>query len=306
MLSKLPDFFLYSTANKVENFSGMDQENFCADKKHFRDFPYQIQYKYNSRGFRDNEWPDDLDGAIWCFGDSFTAGIGSPLEHTWPQILQELSGIRTINISMDGASNQWIARKIHSLANSDVVPLAVIAHWSYIHRREADVISGISSIYKHTYNTQWLDFYDKIKDKSWPRVDLDKFDTLPQSIKDEIVNIHMGPSEQALLDNRYCLVNQTRDEDRRLHYKTMTSEEDDIANLIHCALSISKILETKVVHSFIPDFAATRSKNDIVKHLSSNNLLLIEPFDRLDVARDGHHYGLATAQYFVKEIIKII
>ena len=80
-----------------------------------RQYLHPITYNYNSRGFRDQEWPDsmtELREATWCVGDSFTVGLGSPVTHTWPNVLQQTLQKKTINVSMDGASNNLIARKV--------------------------------------------------------------------------------------------------------------------------------------------------------------------------------------------------
>ena len=111
----LSDFILPTRKNQIWSESGMDSRQLCLDQKHFDSYPYAIEYRYNSRGFRDDEWPssmEELKKCIWCFGDSFTVGVGSPLSHTWVNILQNKSVLRCINISMDGASNDWIARKV--------------------------------------------------------------------------------------------------------------------------------------------------------------------------------------------------
>lgn len=135
----LPEFSLEFRKNKVWEQSGLDSSDLCLDKTHFKNYPYKVNYHYNSRGFRDSEWPenfDDLRQSIWCVGDSFTVGIGSPLEHTWVNILQNVTGRRCINISMDGASNEWIVRKTLEIINviDPIMPISL--QYSYWHRRE--------------------------------------------------------------------------------------------------------------------------------------------------------------------------
>lgn len=122
-------------ANRQFDYSGIDSFRGCLDKKLFLQWPHRVNYNYNSRGFRDQEWPQDLSSAVWCFGDSFTVGIGSCFEHTWPQLLSQHSQRRVINVSMDGASNEWIARQVcdaYDLAQS----CNLVLMWSYLHRRE--------------------------------------------------------------------------------------------------------------------------------------------------------------------------
>lgn len=116
----------------------MDSKESCLDRQHFENYAYLVEYSFNSRGFRDQEWPVDIDqlsDCVWCLGDSFTVGIGSPLEHTWPYLLSKKIQQRTINVSMDGASNQWIARRATDIIQH-VKPKRMVIMWSYLHRRE--------------------------------------------------------------------------------------------------------------------------------------------------------------------------
>jgi hypothetical protein len=112
---------------------GMDTLRFCRNIDWYKQYPYEISYKFNSRGYRDEEWPktlEELKDAIWCIGCSWTIGIGSPIEHTWPYILQQKTGKRVINISMNGASNDWISRMITNI-HKEVNPEHIVAHWTY-------------------------------------------------------------------------------------------------------------------------------------------------------------------------------
>jgi hypothetical protein len=131
----LPNHFLQSRASTITKETGIDSLYNCLDKKYFINYPYPISYEYNSRGFRDLEWPVDLKNSIWCIGDSFTTGIGSTHNHTWPVVLSKKSNIRTINISLDGCSNNWIARKSIEIIKQ-IRPTNIVIMWSYFHRRE--------------------------------------------------------------------------------------------------------------------------------------------------------------------------
>lgn len=122
--------------------TGMDSLEHCADPERYKNYQFPVKYQYNSRGFRDQEWPklndrNVLRDAIWCLGDSFTEGLGSAASHTWPVLLQKATGLRVINVSLDGASNQWIARKARYI-NDHLAPRHLIVMWSYLHRRELD------------------------------------------------------------------------------------------------------------------------------------------------------------------------
>ena len=278
----LPDFILPTRANLIEDFSGIDSQTHCLDKDHFDQYPHKIEYRYNSRGYRDAEWPDDLDSlqsAIWCIGDSFTVGIGQPIEHTWPQVLSVMSKRRTINISMDGASNDWIARKALQIAN-DIKPHDMVIMWSYLHRREipdaslsdenrrshhdwqrtatvADDFANFAACKRligqargqiiHTiipkHRTDIQDIWDDVKGPDWPKtapVSKDQFDRLPKIILHELQHRHR------VFDALCC------------HFD----------------------------------------------HLHLFNDVEIIPY--LDVARDGYHFDILTSRYVVARVQKFL
>ena len=138
MTDVLHDLVLHRRQNQVWQFSGIDCREHCVDLKHFLNYPHPIEYRYNNRGFRDSDWPtsiDELKQAVWCVGDSFTVGIGIPLNHTWPFILAQRLGKRTINISLDGASNDWIARRITDIKR-EIDPGWFVVQWTFVERRE--------------------------------------------------------------------------------------------------------------------------------------------------------------------------
>lgn len=136
----LPDCILQTRVNKIWNYSGIDSSSRCLDKKHFDNYPYLVDYRYNSRGFRDVEWPElpELVDSIWCVGDSFTVGLGAPYNHSWPALLKSASKKNTINVSMDGASNDWIARKTLSILDA-VSPRNIVIQWSFFSRLESTI-----------------------------------------------------------------------------------------------------------------------------------------------------------------------
>lgn len=134
----LPDLSLPNTANLKSKTFGMDSIEECRDLKHFNTYPHDVEYSYNSRGFRGEEWPDninDLKKSIWCVGDSFTSGIGNILEHTWPYVLEKYTKTKCINVGLHGASNNWIGRRAIDIINN-ISPKIIVIQWSYINRRE--------------------------------------------------------------------------------------------------------------------------------------------------------------------------
>ena len=135
----------YINYNKKYFCPDCPKHNF--DKTHFGQYPKKIHYNFNSKGFRDNEWPSDLSNAIWCIGDSFTVGIGQPFDEIWPSQLQYNSKQNTINISETGCSNDRIAQRVKEI-HARYNPKVIVVMWSYFHRRMVD---GVDVQYDRTH-----------------------------------------------------------------------------------------------------------------------------------------------------------
>ena len=120
--------------------SGIDTLEECLDKDHFLSYTKDISYKYNSRGFRDSEWPEDLSNVVWCVGDSFTVGLGQPFEETWPQVLESKLGKRCINVGEDGCSNDTMSLRIQEICKS-YTPKLIVVMWSYLARRRVNGVN---------------------------------------------------------------------------------------------------------------------------------------------------------------------
>jgi hypothetical protein len=287
----LSNLIVPSRQNQICTESGIDSFDRCLNKKHFKSYPYPIEYRYNSRGFRDSEWPVDineLQKAIWCVGDSFTVGLGSNITHTWVNILQKQSAQRCINVSMDGASNNWIAKKAIDIINT-VCPRIIILHWSYINRREMNREQISEFIAK-----QWRIFYNDIKDPSWPKCPpINQINLLPKDIQKEI------------LQHEYPWKNPLDDEIMRIH-AVNTSSTEDVNNSILCVQSVDSVAygKTKVIHSVVPESCPPGVNDDIFIKKSSN--AFIPAFSRLDLARDGAHYDKITATDFVEKLLNLI
>lgn len=283
----LPDYILRSRMNQHWDHSGIDSLENCLNKKHFEEYPHKVSYVYNSRGFRDAEWPEDhdqLQNAIWCVGDSFTVGLGSPYEHIWPQRLQQALGQRTINVSMDGASNNWISRRACGILQT-VAPKTMVIQWSYIARRELDTESAL--------NLEWNRFYSSIRESGWPDCDRDQRSKLHPDIVSKINNNYGGFNEQVMLN----------DESRILQY-SRCSVDDDVDNTLNCIGQVQQCAgKTVIIHSFIPFFVSRNKKGVIESQISG---LVIPEIVRLDVARDGHHYDVITSDRLVAQIQQLL
>lgn len=94
---------------------------------------HTISYCFNSYGFRDID--QDVNGAIWCIGDSQTVGMGVEQHSIWSWLLRGLSGRPTVNLGIAGASNDTISRVLCSALNMHR-PAAVCCLMTAPNRRE--------------------------------------------------------------------------------------------------------------------------------------------------------------------------
>jgi hypothetical protein len=97
---------LQVTHLKNENFQYFGSDNpaqsyikeiFKNDLTDYYAYPHHIDYKFNSRGLRDEEWPKNLTDVIWAVGDSATLGIGVPYQTTYVNVLKKLTNEHVIN-----------------------------------------------------------------------------------------------------------------------------------------------------------------------------------------------------------------
>lgn len=263
----LPNLFLPSRVNQTWQYSGMDSLEHAIDKKHFENYRYKITYNYNSRGFRDQEWPNnmqELRDAIWCIGDSFTVGVGSPLEHTWPFRLSKITNQRVVNVSMDGASNEWIARTAENIVR-EIDPTQLVIMWSYTHRRERRDISLNDE--QRRLNSSKLDS----SDDDWQNFlqCKNKIDSIAgNSVQFSIPFFHN------FLDLDTCWNN--------IRGKDWPPPPKDLSELNSMPGYI--LTEIEELHKCLNKFRQRLTPYAI-------------RVDHLDLARDGHHFDLITADW---------
>ena len=111
---------------------GLDSFEQCFNKNHYKSYG-DVAYLFDELGYRNNT-PYQHD-AILAVGDSFTLGLGVNVEDTWPNRLSSILNYPVLNFSLNGASNDWIARRSAELLNF-FNPKAIIVHYTFSHRRE--------------------------------------------------------------------------------------------------------------------------------------------------------------------------
>ncbi len=95
-----------------------------------------ITYKWNTHGFRSDEFVDDGQDSIIAIGDSCAIGIGCPVEHTWPSILREkFPNTKLYNLGLAAASSDYVVRAIAKTIDV-LCPRAVFVQWPTLSSRE--------------------------------------------------------------------------------------------------------------------------------------------------------------------------
>ena len=297
----LPSFNLKTTKNlQLDNF-GPDQPGSAGYNSQF---PYSVNYKFNSRGYRDGEWPDSLDqlkSAVWCLGDSATLGIGSPWEHIWPQILSRAWNKRTINVSLLAASNDFIERKCIELLDQ-IVPEYIVICWSYLYRRDMSEQNKIEFITKETQKN-WDDFYSTIRNITWPDChSLADIKNLTPVLQQEILNRYQHPIIE--LDDEICRCINDGNVDKVLKSAARRSAQDEVEYFMNKIHNIKKHQQsTEILHTFVSGFA---SPDEIIL-IKQNFYNIGIPFyvvSTIDYARDNQHWDIKTSNNIVDELTK--
>ena len=112
-----------------------------AGQKFFMHAP--VQYQFNANGFRTHNFARLDSDCVLVVSDSYTLGMGENINCCYTTIIEQQLGWPVFNISLNGASNDWIARRTKDMLDI-VQPRAIVIHYTFSHRREF-------------YNTTWHD-----------------------------------------------------------------------------------------------------------------------------------------------------
>ena len=211
-------------------------------------------------------------------------GVGCPVEHSWPAVLEHRTGRRTVKVAMVGASNDWIFRHAKSVLQ-DVSPGYMVIHWSFLHRREATL--------EDTREKSWQDYYQKIKSAEWPACAYQDRSSLPDWIQQEIKLLHDEFDDDV------------DDEQRRL--LTLDPMISDQAQVDHTVSLIQQLelmaTDTVLIHSVVPGFAEPTAGDLFTHQMKALGVNFIPEFDPIDRAADQQHYDIKTSGWFVDQIL---
>jgi len=95
-----------------------------------------IQYKYNSDGFRTHEFSDFLNKQVnIALGCSHTEGLGLPIEHVWPSLIEKKLNTPLLNLGLGGGSSDTVARILTNISGLFQIQKVFIL-WPEKHRFE--------------------------------------------------------------------------------------------------------------------------------------------------------------------------
>ena len=154
----------------------------------------EIEYKFNSDGFRSDEFSDDADISILFMGCSFTEGIGLLVDQTWPtMIIEKIKSIPgnenkkiplfSIAIGASGLDTQ--SRYLYEQIDK-IKPTYIIYLLSSFYRREFS--------YGNLHNIIWVPAYPPI----FPQVQNLKLDRL---FTDDAYAFHQSYMAMALIQS---------------------------------------------------------------------------------------------------------
>src|SRR5882762_5127353 len=119
----------------------------CTDEEGANPKPTDCIYRFNSLGFRGEEFDPAARLKIFVSGCSYTFGLGVQHEESWPTLLKKrLADRRGVpsdqanlqNFSQVGASNEYIARTIIRQCDRVRPDLAIIA---FTHRERTEYLA---------------------------------------------------------------------------------------------------------------------------------------------------------------------
>lgn len=103
------------------------------DMDAYNNYP-KFEYKFNSRGFRDEEWPDNTDNVIWLVGDSGSMGVGVAYEDTYPVLIEKALNTRIIKACKLNGNNYFDVFMYAQDILKTIKPKVLLVQWSFLWR----------------------------------------------------------------------------------------------------------------------------------------------------------------------------
>ena len=267
---------------------GMDSLDECHDKNYFKNYPLPVHYQFNEIGYREKSISQYTGTEILAIGDSFTVGLGLSADKTWPSQLENIVEYPVLNFGLNGASNNWIARKCLQLLEYFDPPYIVV-HWTFSHRREH-------------WNSSWSDvermlhYTDTTVDNSqenwenWKRC-ASQVENNPKKIPvihSIIRDWHNSPVDFSEVDFAIPLIPPVN---------------VAVSSLFQTASAFVKYLEPYYDNE---QLSVDKTKSSFPKLSDDQINMLLSKLDFVDFARDGFHYGPGTCNILANKIAQYI
>ena len=310
----LPNVCVESAINQDSCYFGIDRPEIWTrrnlDFDSIKQFPYDVHYTFNSRGFRDHEWPTDiseLKSSVWLVGSSFSMGIGNPQDQTLSAVLEEKINQRVINVGMGGSTNQWIQDQALQIIN-EISPSTMIIHWTLIYL----VDDPVKSIEKLAAKQKF--YYQSIKDPSWP--DDVELSQLSSDILKEIENsIEFQRVQQLSADERLDITTRVSNflgGDNFLECFEKIESNKKNTQIIHCFPpspespnlgKFARILNTIKLQQVIEYRRPWNPEIEDILYKRYPQAQILPSIDFIDLARDQLHYGIKTTHAIADQIV---
>lgn len=95
---------------------------------------HQVDYCYNQHGYRTHEFSEVLPGHILVSGCSLTEGVGLPVEHTWPYLLEQELKQKVVNLAVGGSNAEFNNHNVTSWVCNGHRPSMAIIQWPSVYR----------------------------------------------------------------------------------------------------------------------------------------------------------------------------
>lgn len=275
----LPTLIVPKMINKKLEYLSPDTPEDSTNKHQFNSWPSKISYEFNSRGFRDSEWPEDLDKAVWFLGDSVVLGIGQSLPTILCSQFNSITGRTTVNLGVRGVSNHTTAYVAQQVLN-EVQPANLVICWSYFYRRPIkDTYDFLVEGHTHSIKS------DDVEDMFYFR---NLVGHLPTNFKTNIIHVFC-PGYSVLSQD---LAQRAWSDIRDPLWPPKFTELDHLPSGI--------VEEISCVHGLYNFFKNVPEWNRFKKSLEHvvDNIMI------QDRARDAYHWGSETNKSVVLEIQK--
>jgi hypothetical protein len=137
--------------SRTVQWSGTDSlANLNKNKDRLQWDNIEILYNYNSHGFRSQEFlPFQGKPVNVALGCSFTEGVGLPAHMTWPSLIENKTGITTLNFGVGGGSGDTVAMILSNISEFFNIQTAYIL-WPRLERFDFYAGNNIDSVTANT------------------------------------------------------------------------------------------------------------------------------------------------------------